>query len=429
VAIDGSHLSRTASLWLVAQEPEIGRVTFSRTLKVRPGTVCVQSFPLPSPILLEIAGNTFLAGAGDSIHLTFDGQNKKYLIDGGRYPGNYRLYPALQAMKYPTGQYRKDADNYEEYVWAVDSVTAQAIGLVRTEWERGSLTSDVRDYLLTYIKYRHVATLLATRSQTLRTLLPATNSRIYPTLASADFHHDEYAAMMVYIFCTIRYMRFLTVPRNADWVANYAVDSLSGVTRQKVLYSLIVTNAMQPTDVNTAAFTALFEKIRQLNLPAQYTADMERHYQKVMLENRPVYSTLLTQHSLRQPDGRALCLQDILDSYKGQRLAIRFRDNGAEMNVAGSMPAQAETTVPPCKLITVDLNTTFHRWAKDCRKKGIVTDEYYLHGGLKNPLASFLLIHQLPTYVLFNENRTIENPDLPLPDIIRNRLVAVNQVK
>ena len=51
-------------------------------------------------------------------------------------------------------------------------------------------------------------------------------------------------------------------------------------------------------------------------------------------------------------------------------------------------------------------------------------NEYYLDGGLKNPLAAYLLISHLPTWVALNKSGKIENTDLTLPDMFRYNLTS-----
>lgn len=422
VVIDGRQLKHDDHCSLIGMEEELDTVTFRQIIKVPAGRTVARTFPAPSPMLLSLYGNDFLAGAGDSIHISYDSQNKAYHIDGGRYPGNYRLYPLLMAANYHPDRYHPDADNYEEYVGFADSVTTASTEQVQGEWAKGSLTPDAHDYLLAYIRYRHLIALMATRSKTLSAILPATHSRIFPALTAADFNKDEYSGLMDYIFCAMRYIRLHSTDHY--FAVSYAIDSLSGVTREKVLYALVVINGLKMKGADSAAFTALFDKIRQLNLPPLYAAAMERRYKKVMRERRPVDPIVLAGVKLRQPDGRTVLFRSILDSQKGQKLAICFRGSGLEIRFGGHLSGDTVTTTT--RLITVDLNGTCNDWVRYCRKKDIKADEYYLDGGMKNALLQYLLIDRLPTFVLFDEAGKVADTDMQPEDILRNHIAFVN---
>lgn len=431
VTIDGSHRTTLDSIDLMGQEFEIERVVFYRTLPVRPGKTTTKTLSIPAPIVLQVGETEFLACGGDSIHLSYDRQDKKYRIDGGRYTGNYRLYSMLSAMRYPRDLFRTADDNYEEYVRSVDSVSGHAMSLIKEEREKGSLSSDASDYMTAFIKYRHLTELMTLPSKTAQALLPVTHSSLFPTVTPEDFHKDQYAGMMAYIFCARTYVRNrmrLTEEVRKDQMARniaYAIDSLSGGTRERVLYSFIVPSGYKGNG-DKSALTALFDRIRALQLPAYYSTAIEKQYKKDMLEEEPLDAGLLTQALLKTSDGKAVSLQSILDTSREEKIFIQFREYGIDVKYSGSIPGEPITTEKP-RVINVYLNGSVQNWQKYCKKQGIRTDEYYLSGGLKNPLAAYLLISRLPAWVALNRSGKIENIDLTLPDMFRYNLTSFNK--
>ncbi len=430
VAVDGSHRMTPDSIGLIGQEFEIGRVTFYHSIPVQPGKTTVRTFSIPAPALLELGEKEFLAGDRDSIHVSYDRKNKKYLIDGGRYPDNYLLYPTLQATVYPRNLFRPADDNYEEYVRSVDSISDQALSMIRQDRERGSLSPDAADYLMAFVKYRHLAHLMSLPSKTIQALLPATHSRLFPTVTIEDFRQDKYAGMMDYIFCARVYAksRFpdteVTSGDRITHTISYAVDSLTGRTRERVLYSLIVPTGYKGNgDKDT--LTVLFDRIKSLKLSAFFANAIDRQYKKRMLEQRPLDPALLTQRLLKTPGGKALSLKSILDTSSHEKVFLVFRD-GMEVQFSGWIEGETITTEQP-KVIALYLASSFHSWQRYCEKKGIGADAYYLDDGLNNPLAAYLLIGNLPTWVALNRSGKIENIDLSLPDMVRNNLTNINK--
>jgi len=468
VTIDGSNLKKPDNVRLIGQEYEIERVTLARDLPVRPGKTTTQTFSIAGgdsglrgdrgmssdrgidgdrelgsdrpPVLavaveLQLGETVFLASAGDSIHVSFDPQEKKYVIDGGRYPGNYRLLPMLTAIRYPRDLYRADEDNYDQYVRSVDSVSCHALSLIREEREKGSLSSDAADYLGAYIKYRHLAELMTLPSKARRSFLPFTHSILFPAVTLEDFHKDQYAPMMAYIFCARVYVRnqfkFVGETAGAGKVAgagtthdiNYAIDSLTGGTRDRLLYSLIVPSGYKGNG-DKATLTALFGRIRSLRLAPYYADAIDRQYKKDMLEQEPLDAQLLTQPLLRTADGKTVSLRSILDASRNSRVFFLFREDEFDVLVSGNTTVQPMEEKP--KVISVYLNDSYQTWQKLRKRHEISADAYYIDGGLKNPLVAYLQISRLPTYVALNASGKIENIDVSLSDQFRYNLTSVS---
>lgn len=419
ITVEGTHLTSTGTLLLFSQEQELDRVIFKQELTIRPGKITTLPVDISSPLLLQLGTATFVATAGDSIHVSYDTKKQDFVIDGGRFPGNYLLYNRLAALRYPQDHYHRDADNYDAYVQDIDNTSRRALDMIANEQ---TLSSEARGYLLAYVKYRHLIALTSTHSKTLLALLPATRSTVFPTLTPADFGKDEYAGMMDYIFATVSYIRLLNHGHYA--VINYALDSLSGVTREKVLYTQVVINRLQPEKDDRPAFVALVGRIRQLNLDSWFTAGLERRYRQVMMEGAPIDPALLTRAGLLQLDGKAVSLQDIIDRNKGEKFAIRFRENGQE-TVFSTSQSPDNTANPPCKLINIDFDAAYRHWAYTCQEKGIRDNEYLLTSGFKDALVSYLLLSDhSSTFVLFDASGTLIDADMPMPDILRYHLLA-----
>ena len=135
---------------------------------------------------------------------------------------------------------------------------------------------------------------------------------------------------------------------------------------------------------------------------------------------------MLTQALLKAPDGKTVSLRSILDTSRDEKVFIQFREPGLEVTYGGWMPGEPATTEKPTVII-LDLNGSFQHWQKYCKEKDIRRDEYYLGGGLKNPLTAYLLIDHLPTWIALNRSGRIENIDLTLQDIFHYNLTSLNK--
>jgi hypothetical protein len=100
--------------------------------------------------------------------------------------------------------------------------------------------------------------------------------------------------MLSYTLCAVSYLqaRFRSTNRDSSLTKeiDFAIDSLSGDTRVRVLYFMIVESGYKPAN-NKAAFTALYNRIRLLHFATDYARGIEEQYQKVMREQQLLGTT------------------------------------------------------------------------------------------------------------------------------------------
>jgi len=413
VTIDGS-----------GQEIKDTIVLLHHTLPVRPGRITTSTFPISAPIELSLGETAFLVGANDSIHISYDPQQQKYKLDGGRYPDNYRILSDLLLTTYSHDRYRNPADNYEEYVRVVDSISGHSLTMIKAAQEKGTLSPDAAVYLMDFVKYEHLAVLLDLRSKTLGELLPATHSSLYPTVTTADFRQDRYSRMLSYTLSAVSYLqaRFRSINRDSSLTKeiDFAIDSLSGDTRVRVLYFMIVESGYKPAN-NKAAFTVLYNRIRLLHFATDYARGIEEQYKKVMREQQPLGTSLLNQPLLRTPAGRSISLRSILDTCKNEDIFIKFVEFGMDIVDGGDIGIMPVVANP--RIITIDLYTSFQDWQRHTKGR-LLTNEFFLADGLKNPLAASLFITHLPTWIALNRSGRIDDIDISFEDRFRYNLAG-----
>lgn len=391
-------------------------------LPIRPGKTTTGTFPFQGPSEL-ILDKLAILGANDSVHITYDGKQQQYVIDGGRYPDNYRAFGDLFETASLPDIITQRMD-YDAYVRGADTTIGNRLARLQQEKSIGSLSPDVADYLTGYLKYKELEGLIAFQSRNHLGFLPATHSRLYPMATLEDFRQDRYANDEFYINCATLYLQTRFTSSDPDSTAtqaiSFAIDSLSGYTRAKVLHTLIVGHDYKPKH-NMAAFTSLYNRIRKLHLAASYTAGIDLQYKKAMREHHPLSATLLNQPLLRTPTGEPVSLRSILDTLKDQDVFIKFTEFGSDVMVGGS--SNIIPVVADPRIITIDLYSSLRDW-RQATKDRLLTNEYYLPNGLKNPLATALLISTYPTWVALSRDGKIDDIDISLDDIFRYNLLG-----
>jgi hypothetical protein len=213
ISTDGTHCTSADQFDIMDQEPATGNVNTVVSLHFSPGRIRRQTATLSAPALFNLDDlHPFLAGIHDSLGVGLDAAGKKYIVTGGKYPGNYTIYASIRDILLPYDKYKKEEDNYTAYAQLTDSVSGLRTALLQKAWQTGQLSPDVYDYMQGYIRYTHLACLLRTRSKTLLAALPRTASTFCPTITAADFRKDAYAPQIDYIFCALRYIRLTTDP-------------------------------------------------------------------------------------------------------------------------------------------------------------------------------------------------------------------------
>lgn len=314
------------------------------------------------------------------------------------------------------------ARSYEEYIKIMDSATESALARIEAGLNNRTLSRELAQHLRIRLKYTQLEWILSRQYYSSQHLLPATHSRIYPTVSLAEFSNDKYLFFRQYVDCAVRYLecrcvfswqddnRINSLTKEID----FCIGNLAGETRTRVLHSLIVERQYKTTN-DPAAFTALYKRIRALHLHGRFAEEIDRQYKRAMREHAPLDAQLLDEPLLESPGGGMVSLRSLMDTARGKTTFIKFI--GGHLDDPGSF--NYHPAIPNGRVITIHLYHLAEDWENEVKDRN-PANTFYMPEGFESPLAKELFIREYwATWVALSSEGVIDNISLSPKDIDR----------
>jgi thiol-disulfide isomerase/thioredoxin len=392
-----------------------------------PGNTFDTTVQTSRTFILVLENANILVGANDSISIGYDQENKKYQLLGGRWPENYSIIEQIKKVLLPYNRYDPAADNYIDYVHALDSATLSRSDLLDKIAATKKISGDVFNYMKLYIKYAHVISLMRFRnSRVFNARYPATFSKLVDSFSFSNFDKDKPAiffepiyqsALLTFILLQSKREDSLDIAKKA---VEFVLNKYKGIERGTMVHLLLVNSPNLAAAIDFEYFGALVSNLPSLDISERYAKGIRDSFHKRRIQGKMINPVILQQAQLQSSDGTVHRFDSILQQYKGQKLLIDFWASWCGPCMA-AIPEVKEIeqkyAAKHVKVLYVSMDSNEESWKSAASKLELGSFHYLLKNNFLSPLATHFNIQAIPFYVLLDETgkaQLLELYELPM---------------